>query len=251
MANYLSKNSDLVNNPATRVPICLCLDLSGSMGKVEAGSFKDTGRSEMVDGKLYSIVEGGTTRLDELQAGIELFYKAIRDDEMAIDAAEIAIVGFSTKAQKLLDFNHIEKQSVPKLTAKDLTAMGEGVNLALDILEERKQLYKDNGVKYYQPWLVIMTDGDNNGSKLEFQKAENRIKELVTAKKLAVFALAIGKDANMDTLSKLTPERRPLRIQGLKFKEFFTWLSKSVSRTSVSKIGDVVNLPPIDDWATL
>ena len=34
MANYLSKDEDLVNNPSTRVPICLCLDLSGSMNTV-------------------------------------------------------------------------------------------------------------------------------------------------------------------------------------------------------------------------
>ena len=35
MANYLSKDKDLVNNPSARVPICLCLDLSGSMNTVE------------------------------------------------------------------------------------------------------------------------------------------------------------------------------------------------------------------------
>lgn len=251
MANYLSKNADLVNNPAARVPICLCLDLSGSMGEVEGGTYKDTGIQKMIDGKLYNLVDGGTTRLDELQKGLNLFFDAIRDDEMAVDAAEISIVGFSSKAKKLLDFNHVDNQTVPQLTAEGTTAMGEGINMALQLLEERKQLYKDNGVQYYQPWLVIMTDGDNNGAQTEFQKAEQKIKELVEGKKLTVFALAIGNGANMETLAKLSPGRRPLRVQGLKFKEFFTWLSKSVSRTSVSKIGDKVNLPPIDDWATL
>lgn len=32
--------------------------------------------------------------------------------------------------------------------------MGEGVNLALGLLEKRKQEYKDKGVDYYRPWLI-------------------------------------------------------------------------------------------------
>ena len=59
MANYLSKDKDLVNNPSARVPICLCVDLSGSMNTVEGEEYRDTGRTEMIDGKLYNIVEGG------------------------------------------------------------------------------------------------------------------------------------------------------------------------------------------------
>lgn len=251
MANYLSKNEDLVNNPATRVPICLCLDLSGSMYTVEGGDYKQTGRTEKIDGKVYNIVEGGTTRLDELQKGIDKFFSAIKDDEMAIDAAEIAIVGFNDDAEKLLDFNHIEKQVVPTLEAHGETSLGKGVNLALKLLEERKQLYKDNGIQYWQPWLVIMTDGDNTGSSEELNTAINKISQLVNAGKLVVFAIAIGKEANSETLAKLSPKRRPLHLKGLKFGEFFTWLSKSVSRTSVSQLGDKVSLPPIDDWGTL
>ena len=33
--NLLVRIEDLVNNPTPRVPICLCLDTSGSMGAVE------------------------------------------------------------------------------------------------------------------------------------------------------------------------------------------------------------------------
>lgn len=252
MANYLSKNEDLVNNPSTRVPICLCLDLSGSMDEVQGGNYKNTGRRQIIDGKEYNIVDGDCiTKLSELQKGINMFFEAIKDDEMAIDSAEIAIVGFNNTATKLLDFDHVEKQNIPDLCASGQTAMGEGVNLALKLLEDRKQLYKDNGIQYWQPWLVIMTDGDNNGSKDALNSAAHRISELTSAGKLVVFAIAIGKEANMETLTKLSPKRKPLRLEGLKFKEFFSWLSKSVSRTSVSQPGQKVSLPPIGDWGTL
>lgn len=180
-----------------------------------------------------------------------MFFSAIKDDETTVDAAEIAIVGFNDKAEELLDFDYIEKQEVPQLEADGETSLGKGVNLALKLLEERKQLYKDNGIQYWQPWLVIMTDGDNTGSSEELSTAINKINELTNAGKLVVFAIAIGKDANIETLAKLSPKRRPLHLKGLKFGEFFTWLSKSVSKTSVSQLGERVSLPPIDDWGTL
>lgn len=33
MRDNLLRLEDLVNNPTARVPVCLCLDTSGSMGK--------------------------------------------------------------------------------------------------------------------------------------------------------------------------------------------------------------------------
>ena len=40
--------------------------------------------------------------------------------------------------------------------------MGEGVDLALNLLEQRKAAYKATGVDYYQPILVLMSDGVYN-----------------------------------------------------------------------------------------
>lgn len=251
MAKYVDAN-DLSNNPATRVPICICLDLSGSMNTVESGEIKQTGRQEYIDGKLYNIVEGGTSRLDELQKGLELLFKSIKEDDMAVDAAEVAIVSFADDAKKEMDFDHIENQELPLLEANgDKTAIGSGVILALQILEERKNLYKEAGVQYFQPWLVLMTDGENNKNQNALAEAIKKTEELTKGKKLSIFAIGIGKDADMEILAKLSPKRRPLRLQGIKFPEFFEWLSQSIARVSVSKTGEDVKLPPIDDWGTL
>lgn len=131
--------------------------------------------------------------------------------------------------------------------------MGEAVNLALDLLEKRKNEYKDKGVDYYQPWLVILTDGENNGSQDSWQRAIDRVGNMVKSKKITVFPIGIGKEANMSSLGKLSPNRLPLRLQGLKFAEFFEWLSKSVSKTSQSVPGELVALDTegIKGWGTL
>lgn len=225
--NLLLRLEDLVNNPTARVPVCLCLDTSGSM-------------------------EGQP--IEELNEGVHLFYEAIKEDETALYSAEISIVTFGGNAECIKDFSSLEIQpEAPKLSAYGMTPMGEAVNMALDLLEKRKEEYKDKGVDYYQPWLVLMTDGEPNGDAEELSKAINRTANLVKQKKLTVFPIGIGKDADMEVLAKFSPERSPLKLQGLKFKEFFAWLSKSVSKTSQSTPGETIKLDieGIKGWGDL
>ena len=128
--------------------------------------------------------------------------------------------------------------------------MGEAVCEALDILEKRKQEYQNTGVDYYQPWLVLMTDGMPTD---DINEAVNRVVSMVNQKKLSVFPIGIGHDADMDILSQFSPARPPLRLQGLKFREFFEWLSASVQRVSASTPGEEVplDLEGIKGWGYL
>lgn len=76
---------------------------------------------------------------------------------------------------------------------------------------------------------------------------------MVNQKKLTVFPIGIGSDADMDVLAQFSPKRAPLKLQGLKFREFFAWLSKSVSKTSQSTPGESVKLDveEIKGWGVL
>lgn len=251
----LLRKQDLVENPTARVPICLCLDTSGSMGFIiDPENTKSTNRTIVVDGETCEIVEGGVSRIEKLQEGIQSFYDAIRNDKIAKYSAEIAIVTFDDTAKCVLDFANIERQTeIPDLEPNGETAMGEGVNLALDLLEKRKKEYQDAGVDYYQPWLVLMSDGCPTGDTLELKRAQKRIKDLVDAKKLTVFPIGISDDANLDILNTLSPKRSALRFKNFRFENFFEWLSQSVARVSASTPGESVPLPPPPEggWGTL
>ena len=224
----LLKYEDLVNNPTARVPVCLCLDTSGSM-------------------------EGDS--INELNEGIKLFYEAIRADETAMYSAEICIVTFGGDAATLIkDFATVEQQTnIPRFSADGMTPMGEAVNMALDLLEERKQEYKDKGVDYFQPWLVLMTDGNPTDEPQELKRAVLKTQNAVNAKKLTVFPIGIGDDADMNMLAQFSPKRSPLKLKDLRFREFFVWLSQSVSRTSQSMPGESISLDMegLKGWAEL
>ncbi|BBE31737.1 hypothetical protein OSSY52_18780 [Tepiditoga spiralis] len=224
--NLLLKAEELVDNPNSRIPICLCLDVSSSM-------------------------EGEP--INELNEGIKLFYRNIYDDEIARAAAELAIVTFGGEAYFEKDFSSIDIQKIPILKTFGNTPLGEGVNLALNLLEKRKEKYKEKGIDYYQPWLVLMTDGMPNGDENELKKAIKRTQNMVNNKKLTIFPIAIGQYADIKVLNSLSPKRVPLKLKDLNFKKFFEWLSKSVSITSQSNPGDKIKLDveEIKGWAEL
>lgn len=209
---YIVRQQELVENPSARVPICLVLDVSSSMSGAP---------------------------LHELQEGVKMFFEAVRGDEVAQYAAEVSIVTFGGTAKKALDFLAIGRQEIPILEANGATPMGEAVVLALELLDARKNEYRNAGVDYYQPWMVLMTDGQPTDS---IDLAAQRLKELVASKKITVFPIAIGENAGLDELGRLSPNRPPLRLKGLNFGEFFLWLSRSVSRVSQSTPGETVQL---------
>lgn len=98
-----------------------------------------------------------------------------------------------------------------------------------------------------------MTDGEPNGDSRKLQMAIDRTCCMVNSRKLTVFPIGIGSYADMGTLAKFSPNRSPLKLQGLKFKEFFEWLSKSVSKTSQSTPGENIKLDVegIKGWGEL
>lgn len=218
---------DLVDNPTPRVPVSLCLDCSGSMSGAP---------------------------ISELNEGVAAFYKAIFEDEIARYSAEINIVTFGP-AQLEVDFQTLDQNNrPPRLAASGATPMGEAVKISLDSLEKRKAEYKANGVDYYQPWLVLMTDGKPyGGSNAVLEEQIARTRSLVEQRRLTIFPIGIGPEADMQTLARFSPNRAPLKLRGLNFTEFFSWLSQSVSRVSQSTPGDRVALDVegIKGWAEL
>lgn len=247
---YLGED-DLVLNTSARIPVCLCIDTSASMNKIlDPNSVKLTGEKEFIDGKWWDIVAAGDTLMTEMNKGVNKFYEAIQNDDQAAAACEIAIVSFSDDAKVASEFSSIDKKEEFLIDVEgESTQMGAGLDLALDMLQKRKDEYNTNGIEYYQPWLVIFTDGEPTDSIV---KAQQKIREMEDDKKLTVFCLALDSEVNMNILSTLS-KRPALSIKNDKFSEFFEWLGKSVSLVSSSRVGETVKLDmtKLDSWAEI
>ncbi|MBF0201024.1 MAG: VWA domain-containing protein [Desulfamplus sp.] len=238
--NLLLRREDLITNPTPRVPVCLVLDCSPSMsGEVAKGA---------------AVEQTSPRPIDELNSGIELFFKSIKEDEVARYSAEVAVVRFSGVAETVLDFDSIGGMEPPVITIDGLrggTSIGGGVSLALSLLEARKNEYQEAGVDYYQPWIVLMTDGRPTDET--HTEVSRRVADMVEKRRLTIFPIGIGRSADMEVLSLFSPRRSPLRLKGLCFSQFFEWLSRSVSVTSQSMPGETIPLDTegIKGWGEL
>ncbi|MEO7649506.1 MAG: VWA domain-containing protein [Bryobacteraceae bacterium] len=184
--------------------------------------------------------------INALNQGLLAFQQSIQEDALASRRVEVAIVTFgSAGVQKIQEFVTGGDFAAPVLEAGGATPMGEAIRVALEMVRERKATYRQNGVLYYQPWVVMITDGaptDNWRQEAQSVRAEE------SAKALSFFAIGVG-DANMQILTEISL-RAPLKLDGLNFLDLFVWLSQSQKRVSANKVGEQTALPAVN-WAAV
>ena len=189
--------------------------------------------------------------MNELNSGIATFAQELKADQLASLRTEVAIVTFGSTAEMVQEFVTAAQFQPPTLVANGATMMGAGINLALDKIEERKQMYRDNGIDYYRPWLFLLTDGAPSESQEVVSTASQRLHDAESEKRVAAFSVGV-EGANMDLLTDISP-RRPLMLKGLEFSSMFVWLSQSMSRVSRSRTDDEITLDTdgLQDWAAI
>jgi uncharacterized protein YegL len=206
-------DSIFIENPEPRCPCILLLDKSVSM----------SGQP-----------------ITELNRGLTLFKDELIADDLAAKRVEVAVVSFGPVTVDNA-FAGAEQFLPPRLAPEGDTPMGQAINTALDMLEDRKRLYRANGIAYYRPWVFLITDG---GPTDAWQEVARRVREGEEKGAFAFFAIGV-QGARMDMLQQISsPSRPPVKLDGLRFRDLFQWLSKSLQSVSRSQVGTTVPLAP-------
>lgn len=218
---------DLAENPDPRAPLLLILDASSSMNEVLPGQTE--------------------TALQALNSGLDVLISELNKDPLAKRRVEISVVTFGSEVTPATPFATIDNAVLPTLAPSGATSMGKAIEVGLDALEARKKEYKAAGIEYYRPMLITISDGIPTD---DITSAVKRVREYEEAKKLVFFGVGVA-GADLDKLSEFSPARGALKLDGLKFSEFFVWLSASQSAVSASQPGDGVKLPVPTGWAEI
>ena len=208
------------SNPEPRCPCVLLLDTSYSMSD---------------------------SPIAALNSGLQVFKEDLMKDELAMLRVEVAIITFGP-VSLIQDFVTADLFNPPVLETTGATPMGEAIGLALDKVNERKSIYKQEGFSHYRPWIFLITDGaPTDGEAWQF--AAQRVQENESNKKVAFFCVGVDK-ADMNILGKISP-RQPLKLKGLSFQEMFLWLSSSLKDVSRSKPTEEVPLQSPLGWGQI
>ncbi len=222
--------AEFADNPEPRCPVVLLLDTSGSMQGKAVG---------------------------ELNDGLKAFKDAIQADRLAALRVEVAIIPFGghvkpvdvradtrTAFDPQSPFVTADSFAPPHLLANGDTPMGSAVRQGLQLLRDRKEVYKQNGIDYFRPWMFLITDGKPTD---DWQAAAQQLREEENRKGVIFFSVGV-EGADLGSLAQFSSQRSPLRLKGLAFSELFQWLSKSLSVVAHSKPGEQAPLPPVG-WA--
>jgi uncharacterized protein YegL len=219
----LNDSVEFAKNPDPRCPCVLLLDTSGSMGG---------------------------QKITALNQGLQAFKADIEKDELARRRCEIAIITFGNGTISIQQpFVIADEFQPPHLNAYGDTPMGAALLKGVELLRERKQVYKENAAPYYRPWLFLITDGKPTDGL--WQEAARVVRLESDQNGLLFFPVGVD-EADMNILRQIaTPNRPPVMLKELMFVELFLWLSQSQKNVSRSKVGDRVSLPSIDGWSTI
>lgn len=156
------EGAEFAENPEPRCPCILLLDTSGSM-------------------------QGAP--IQELNNGLVTFKDELMADELAAKRVEVCIVTFEP-IQVVTEFESAEHFYPPVLEANGDTPMGSAIETALQLLQQRKDAYRSNGISMFRPWIFLITDG---GPTDNWQNAARLLAEGQAQKSFAFLQLELEK----------------------------------------------------------
>ena len=212
----------LSDNTSQRLPCVLVLDGSGSMA-----------------GK----------PINELNEGLKILEQELKGDDTAAQRVQLMVIrlGDNDAVEILTDWTDAIDFSAPRLQANGVTPLGSAMRMALQKIEEQKENYKDHSIPYNRPWIFLITDG--NPTDLDWEDAADECRDAEANGKVTIFAIGTA-DADFEALKKFSG-RNPVKLDGLKFKDLFVWLSRSASSGSRASQDTEIQLEAPSDWGTI
>ena len=210
------------DNPEPRCACCFILDRSSSM----------------IGGRIKAVNDA-----------LVQFKADVSADTLASLRVDVSLIPFN-HAVDPVDFCSVQEFEPPKLSASGGTKIALATNTALDLLDRRKQEYRVNGVSYYRPIALLLTDGEaEHDAPEELAMVRERLILEEEGRHIAFFAFGIG-DADLEALSRITPPDRPPRHIGdaENIAGLFQWLSNSLAKISASTPGDRLGLDKLDRY---
>jgi len=195
--------TEFADNPEARCSIVLILDVSGSM----AGA-----------------------KIDTVNRALVKFRDIIREDSVTALRADVAIIAFDHEARVVRDFTNGAYFEAPTLEVSGGTNYSNAVNTALDLIEARKQSYREGGIAYYRSLAYFLTDGcPMHDNEADLARTATRLTAMEENRGVAFFSFIISDTEYLPIATFLTDPTDP--------EKFFRLIGISPEATYSSETG--------------
>jgi uncharacterized protein YegL len=165
----------------------------------------------------------------------------LKSDPQALESVFLSVITFDSSARQVVPLTELMQFQEPQIQATGTTALGEALTLLMQRIDEevRKTTAEQKGD--WRPLIFLMTDG------MPTDSWEAAADSIMRSRPGNFIACAAGAGVDENVLKRVTEV--VVRLNDLEpdtLKQFFKWISASVTATSRSvaaKPGDAVDLP--------
>lgn len=159
-----------------RIPICLVLDVSGSMARNQ--------------------------NIDTLNENVSYFLNFVRNNPKSRRIADISIVLIGGGVNVYSYYKQIDEIEFNPFVPFGSTPMGEAMELAIKLLQDRKQYYRQHEIEHYKPIILLMTDGAPTDS---YKKAAQKTSQIILDKEVKLYPVGIGDEFDPTIMREFSP----------------------------------------------
>lgn len=183
--------------------------------------------------------------INSVNAELDKFKEEVCRNERIKNILDVAIVEFNTTVRCVQMWCPVEYMQSVNLTADGSSDVSNGLKKAIDMVQERNNLYYEiAGTTPYEPWIVMITDGYFNNS---IDEITVDIAKLEKEDKLHLWSFAV-EGADISILNKLCG-RKVLRLKTLNFSGLFDWINTSGNPISEKFPGENENVVRLPEYA--
>ena len=182
--------------------------------------------------------------IESIKVGLQTMVASLRQDPFALESVYLSIITFNREPQQLLPLTELENLQIPDIQQPTSagTHLGEALEFICKKIDTEVLLSTPEQKGDWMPLLFMMCDGRASDPQL-FNQILPEFKKKHFA---SIIACSVGSKTDIDNLKKLTDKIVSLETTDSgTFKQFFKWVSASVSMGNRS-IGatDEMLLPP-------
>ena len=151
--------------------------------------------------------------MEELNKGLQYLYSEFTNDEYVGPKLEVSLITFNNIVKMIQEPSLIESFRMPHLSVTDnrATTMEDALNLAINLVEHRKEWYKMTGQSYNRPLIVLVSSVEPNGTH-NIDALARRIKKDTANKKYSFMPIG-AYISSMEILNKIRGDFPPIILR--------------------------------------
>ncbi len=183
--------------------------------------------------------------IESIKVGLESMVSSLRQDPFALESVHLSIVAFNRSPELILPLTELERLQIPEINQPIAagTHLGEALEYICLKVKQEVELTTPEKKGDWMPLLFIMCDGRASDIQL-FNQVLPLLKQINFG---SIIACSVGAKTDLGNLKMITDKIVSLETTDSgTFKQFFKWVSASVSagNRSIGSTSDMVLPPP-------